>query len=137
VTTYIAFLRAVNVGGRVVKMDALRALISTLKVSNVETFIASGNLLLEAPAKSDKKIEDEIEKLLQAKLGYEVATFVRTHDEMVAIQQLRAFSGRVLQSALGLQVGFLKEHLTKDADVALKKLDIGTDKIYVHRRELY
>jgi uncharacterized protein (DUF1697 family) len=137
VTTYIAFLRAVNVGGRVVKMDALRALISTLKVSNVETFIASGNLLFEAPAKSDKKIEDEIEKLLQKKLGYEVATFVRTHDEMAAIQQHRAFSDKVLKDALDLQVGFLKEPLTKDADVALTKLDIGTDEFHVHGRELY
>jgi len=51
VITYVAFLRAVNVGGRVVKMDALRALISTLKVTNVETFIASGNLLFETAFK--------------------------------------------------------------------------------------
>ncbi len=56
-TTYVALLRAVNVGGRVVKMDALRAMISTLKVSNVESFIASGNLLFEAESRSDQKLE--------------------------------------------------------------------------------
>jgi uncharacterized protein (DUF1697 family) len=56
---------------------------------------------------------------------------------MVAIQQHRAFPERVLQNALGLQVGFLKESLTKDADVALTKLDIGTDEFHVHGRELY
>ena len=137
VITYLAFLRAVNVGGRVVKMDALRALISTLKVTNVETFIASGNLLFEAPPESDKKIEVAIEKLLRAKLGYEVATFVRRHDEMAAIQEHRAFPEKVLKEALGLQVGFLKQPLSKDAEVALTKLDIGTDEFHLHGRELY
>ena len=42
-TRYIAFLRAINVGGHTVKMDQLRALFEELGLSNVETFIASGN----------------------------------------------------------------------------------------------
>jgi uncharacterized protein (DUF1697 family) len=39
---YVAFLRAVNVGGRIVKMDELRGLFAEVGLSEVETFIASG-----------------------------------------------------------------------------------------------
>ncbi len=42
---YIAFLRAINVGGHTVKMDYLRVLFETLGFSDVETFIASGNVI--------------------------------------------------------------------------------------------
>ena len=65
-TRYIAFLRAINVGGHVVKMDALRRLFESLGFSNVETFIASGNVLFETNLNSDleKKIEPNCAKHL-------------------------------------------------------------------------
>ena len=44
-TRYIAFLRAINVSGRRVKMDHVRKLFEALGFSNVETFIASGNVI--------------------------------------------------------------------------------------------
>ena len=52
-TKYIAFLRAINVGGHTVKMDRLRGLFESLGVLNVETFIASGNVIFEAKKKDD------------------------------------------------------------------------------------
>ncbi|HXW01123.1 MAG TPA: DUF1697 domain-containing protein, partial [Anaerolineae bacterium] len=51
---YIAFLRAINVGGHTVKMDYLRRLFEEMGFSKVETFIASGNVIFEAVAKSTK-----------------------------------------------------------------------------------
>ena len=47
-TRYFTFLRAINVGGHTVKMDVLRQLFESLGFSNVETFIASGNVIFEA-----------------------------------------------------------------------------------------
>ena len=41
-TRFIAFLRAVNVGGRIVKMEQLRTWFVRMGYSGVETFIASG-----------------------------------------------------------------------------------------------
>ena len=43
----VAFLRAVNVGGRVAKMDALRRSFEKLGFRRVETFIASGNVIFD------------------------------------------------------------------------------------------
>jgi len=44
----IAFLRAVNVGGRIVKMDALRGHFEAAGFTSAETFIASGNVIFDA-----------------------------------------------------------------------------------------
>ena len=82
---YAAFLRAINVGGRVVKMEALRRFFESLDFANVETVIASGNVLFDASSKSEKALEKKIQDHLHTKLGYEVATFVRSPAEMDAI----------------------------------------------------
>src|SRR3990170_352332 len=44
---FIAFLRAINVGGHTVKMDQLRQLFESLGFSGIETFIASGNVVFD------------------------------------------------------------------------------------------
>ena len=71
---YFAFLRAINVGGHTVKMDYLRALFEALGFANVETFIASGNVIFETKSKDTNALQREIEKHLHQALGYEVAT---------------------------------------------------------------
>ena len=48
---YVAFLRAVNVGGRIVKMDELRRPFAAAGFADVETFIASGNVIFDTTAK--------------------------------------------------------------------------------------
>ena len=78
----IAFLRAVNVGGHTVKMDALRRHFESLGFSNVETFIASGNVIFETPFKNARTLESSIENKLRDALGYEVAAFLRTDAEL-------------------------------------------------------
>src|SRR3954469_1096146 len=75
---YIAFLRGINVGGHRVKMDRLRDLFTALGFSNVATFIASGNVIFEAPATDVTELEERIEAQLERSLGYEVEIFVRT-----------------------------------------------------------
>ena len=82
---YIAFLRAINVGGHTVKMDRLREIFESLGFANVETFIASGNVVFETTALDTAALETRIAAALQAALGYEVATFIRTEAELARI----------------------------------------------------
>src|SRR5262245_62756508 len=84
---YIAFLRAINVGGHVVRMDDLRRQFEALRFSNVETFIASGNVVFESPSRDREAMEKAVEKRLLKALGYEVHTFIRTCDEVAAIER--------------------------------------------------
>ena len=75
---FIAFLRAINVGGgRTVKMQSLRQVFESLGFSRVTTFIASGNVVFETTTKKTRALERKIERALKTALGYEVRTFVR------------------------------------------------------------
>src|SRR5439155_18991726 len=80
---FVAFLRAINVGGgRTVKMDLLRQFFESLDFSEVETFIASGNVVFKTRTKDSKTLEREIEKRLLKGPGYDVAVFIRTGAEL-------------------------------------------------------
>ena len=105
---YIAFLRAINVGGHTVKMDVLRQQFEALGFANVETFIASGNVIFETTAKNTRTLEKKIEQQLRAALGYEVATFIRTEAELAAIAQYQPFTTALLKTAQALNVAFLE-----------------------------
>ena len=56
---YVAFLRAINVGGHVVKMERLRALFEDLGFAKVETLIASGNVIFETRAEDAGALGEE------------------------------------------------------------------------------
>jgi len=82
---YIALLRGINVGGHRVKMDVLRAHVSALGHSDVWTFIASGNVGFSTDRDDPEALARAIEGRLARELGYEVATFLRTPDELAAV----------------------------------------------------
>jgi uncharacterized protein (DUF1697 family) len=106
---HIAFLRAINVGGRTVKMDALRALFSELGLANVRTFIQSGNVVFDAPGKA-VALERRIEAHLLEQLGYEVETFIRSPDEVRRVDaRVTAEFGAHLAAGSKLYVGFLRD----------------------------
>jgi len=89
---YVAFLRAINVGGHVVSMTALRRHFEELDCSEVETVIASGNVVFGSPSRSAAVLEKRIAAHLEARLGYAVATFLRTPAELASIAAHRPFA---------------------------------------------
>jgi uncharacterized protein (DUF1697 family) len=89
-TTYCAFLRAINVGGRMVKMERLRKILSSLDVENVRTLIQSGNVQFESNEK-EGMLTRAIEAKLKKELRFEVAVFLRSIDEMKAIVSSPAY----------------------------------------------
>ncbi|MBK8617776.1 MAG: DUF1697 domain-containing protein [Anaerolineales bacterium] len=134
---YIAFLRAINVGGHNVKMDHLRQLFETLDLKNVETFIASGNVIFDAKPASTKNLEKKIEACLHEALGYEVATFIRTDAEVSAIANYKPFPPSKLETAAALNIGFLADPPNEAAQQKLMALRTEIDDFHVHGREIY
>ena len=88
---YVAFLRAVNVGGRIVKMERLRKIFEELKFKNVKTFIQSGNVILETGEKNKDILMKKIEKKLKVSLGYEVLVMLRKNKELKNIVKNNPF----------------------------------------------
>jgi uncharacterized protein (DUF1697 family) len=134
---YIAFLRAINVGGHTVKMDALRQLFESLGFSNVETFIASGNVIFETTSKDNKALEGRIGKKLKEALGYEVVPFIRSDAELTAIANYRPFRKSELDAAMALNVAFLADALDHESTKKLMTLKTDIDDFHVHEREIY
>lgn len=133
----VAFLRAINVGGHVVTMEALRRHFAGLGFQNVETFIASGNVIFSARSAGGAALEKKIETRLHKVLGYEVKTFVRTDAEVAAIARHEPFTPAQLKTAMSLNVGFLAAPLAAAGRKALRSLESDLDDFQLHEREVY
>lgn len=133
----IAFLRAINVGGHTVTMDRLRRLFEGMGFGAVETFIASGNVVFEAPPADRAALERRVATALGKALGYEVATFVRTPDELAAIAAYQAFPAAAVARARTQVVGFLARPLGRAVTAKLMALRSGENDFRVHGREIH
>jgi uncharacterized protein (DUF1697 family) len=133
---YIAFLRGINLGKRRLPMSQLKALFEELGFDEVETFIASGNVLFSSRVKQASQLEAQIARHLEESLGYAVDTFVRTAEEVAAIGNAKVFpeDGK---AGITIHVGFL--HKEPAPDVARKFAAVRTeeDEFRVRGREYY
>ena len=134
---FIAFLRAINVGGHTVKMEHLRQLFESLGFSGVETFIASGNVVFQTTSKNAQALESQIENKLRQALGYEVATFIRTETQLADIANHKPFRQSDLDAAAALNIAFLADTLDDQSEQKLMALRTEIDDFHVHEREVY
>jgi uncharacterized protein (DUF1697 family) len=134
---YASFLRAINVGGHVVKMDRLRQLFEAAGFSRVETVIASGNVVFESSKRSSGGLERTIETHLQKALGYPVAAFVRSMPELAAVAERQPFGKAPIDAPGSLFIGFLRNRPSRDAERQVLSLANTTDDLRVDGRELY
>jgi uncharacterized protein (DUF1697 family) len=133
-TTYIALLRAVNVGGTgKLPMADLKALCAELGFRQIETYIASGNVVFDCDM-SAARMEAQLEKRLLAYAGRTVGVFVRTASEMRAILKRNPFSDKEPKLTYAF---FLNEKPPSDALDEVRgrdgeELRLGQREIYVY-----
>jgi uncharacterized protein (DUF1697 family) len=84
--TYVAFLRAINLGPtRKFPKDAIRAATEAAGGSDVETYINTGNVRLTHSARSVAKVQAALEEAYAAEAGFEVPTIVFTTSDLAAL----------------------------------------------------
>lgn len=133
-TQYVAFLRAVNVGGTgKLPMSELRQMLTDLGLADVKTYIASGNVAFRSE-KSEKAIKSAVEEKLAGFAGQPVAVFIRTAAELQRILENSPFPDKAPNFTF---VVFLETNAPKDAVAqAVRLVDeevhVGTREIYVH-----
>jgi uncharacterized protein (DUF1697 family) len=137
IARHIALLRAINVGGRTVKMDHLRELFAELGFRNVATLIASGNVTFDASTAEAAKLESKIERHLHTRLGFLSETYLRSGSELEAVIEHTAFPAATVKSAHALWIAFLKREPTRAAADALMGVRCPTDEFHVHGREVH
>jgi uncharacterized protein (DUF1697 family) len=135
---YVAFLRAINVGGHTVRMEALRRHFESMGATNVETFIASGNVIFDTTRRSAAALESAIEEHLRTALGFPVGTFLRTIPEVAAVAAHAPFpESEFAAGATTVYVAFLKKAPDAKVRAAVAALRNPVDDLVVHERELY
>ena len=135
---YVAFLRAINVGGHTVKMDHLRLIFEAMGLKNVETFIASGNVIFDSTAKNSKALESKIEEFLQERLGYQVATFIRSTSEVENIARYNPFRNAELNGKGNvLYIAFVEDKPGEEARQKLLSFTTEVEELHVYEREVY
>jgi uncharacterized protein (DUF1697 family) len=135
VTRQVAFLRAINVGGRNVKMDRLRSVFEDVRLRDVSTVINSGNVVFTTGAEDTAALERRIEQALADELGYEVDTFVRSASEIATIARRKDFADA--PDGELVQVAFLKTRPSAAVRRAVESLATEKDELVLRGRELH
>lgn len=108
----VALLRGVNLGKRQVKMAELRALVEGAGYANVQTLLASGNIVLNAKEKG-AKLEAALKALILDGLALNTDVFVRTGAELEATIAANPFKAFAKEQPTFLVVHFLRDPVTK------------------------
>jgi len=135
---HVAFLRAINVGGRRASRDQLTTCLQNLGFENVATFRASGNLIFDAGSESPTALTKRINEALTQSLGYEVRGFLRTAAQVRAIAAHDPFAPAVVEKSAGkLQVALLAKPPPKPEREQVLAMATDADRLAIHGRELY
>ena len=136
-TTFVALLRAVNVGGTgKLPMEDLRAMCAEAGFAKVRTFIASGNVIFGC-RKSEAQVKAILEARLEDYAGKKMGVFVRTAAELAAVVANNPFPDAPANRTYAF---FLDAPPPRDAidHVAGRKderIALGIREIYVHYGE--
>ena len=135
---FVALLRAINVGGRTVKMAELCALFERARLTDVASVIASGNVLFTSRSGDAAALEQRIEGALRKGLGYDVATFVRGADELDAVVAHDPFDAKdpVAESDT-VHVIFTRAAIDRERAGRIESLGTDYDELHVFGREVF
>ncbi len=137
-TSYVALLRAVNVGGhQPVAMADLRRLIETLGFGDARTLLQSGNLVFRGEARTGATLERLLEREIEKSLGVETDVFVRTAKDWSGIVAGNPFPAEAERDPGRLLVLCLKGPADRASVAALRAAIAGGERIEAVGRQLY
>lgn len=136
-TTYVAWLRGINVGGnRLVPMAQLRTCFEDLGFESVSTYINSGNVIFKAPAGKSVALEPKIEKELTKRFKHEIAVVVRSLAEMEKVVA-KIPKGWSVSKDVRCNVIFLKADIDNKKSLAELEAKPGIEELTVQPGVLF
>ena len=137
-TTFIALLRGINVGGHnIIKMEDLRAICSTLKFQQVQTYVQSGNVVFQAKDDAPEKLAAKLESAIEKSHGFRPSVICRTASELEATAARNPYAGRTDIDPRKLGVGFLATQLSAEARAKLLQLKPAQEELHIGIQELF
>jgi len=83
--TYVAFLRAVNVGRRQTPMARVREALDAAGFGDVQTYIQTGNVRLGSTLRTAERVAERVREVLSSEFGFDVPAIVRMPSELTAL----------------------------------------------------
>jgi len=128
----------VNVGGKgLVKKDALRDAFARAGGTNVSTFIASGNVLFDAPPDRVESVVAGARRRLKQVLGAEPVVMVRSAKEMGALMRRGPFAGADAPTILKRYILFLADVPSRRPRLPLTQPKEELDIVHVAARDCW
>ena len=82
-TTYVALLRGINVGGnRKIRMTDLRDMFTEAGCDDVASYIQSGNVVFRHSSSDEAALAGKLEQRIEQATGFEVPVILRSDDEL-------------------------------------------------------
>jgi uncharacterized protein (DUF1697 family) len=136
---YVAFLRGMNLGNRRIKNPELVRHFEQMGLEEVATFRASGNVIFADPSgDSEAALQERVEAELDQRLGYDVAVFLRSFEEVAAIAARQPFAAEAIARSKGKpQVQLLAKKPAAAARKEALALAGADDEMVFDGRELH
>ena len=137
-TTHIALLRAVNVGGsNRLAMADLRSLFTGLGFESVQTLLQSGNVVFTSSSRASKKLESILEAGAEANLDLQTDFFVRSAKEWESVVQHNPFAQEAQKDPSKFVVVLLKNAPSTRAVRSLQSSIMGPELVRAYGRQAY
>lgn len=129
-TTYILLLRAINVGGHnKIKMADLTVGLESMGLTDIQTYIQSGNVIFKANSTDKNALRLQIEKLIAVKFDLTIQTFLLTINEWQKIVNENPFQNLANFEAEKLYITLFSDKIEMHPSHTLKSSELGADQI--------
>jgi len=105
---YVSMLRGINVGGhKIIKMPQLKELYESSGLTDVKTYIQSGNVIFRSRRKDPALVRRGIETAIEKSFGFPATVIIRRPSEMGKVIKRNPFAGLPGFEERSLYVAFL------------------------------
>jgi len=135
-STWIAFLRGIGGGIRPMLMKDLQAALEDLGLSDVQTYIQSGNVVFRRGRTTAAKLQEQIARRIEERFGFESTVMVLSAAELT-----RAAAGNPFAQAddepRSVHLFFLAQRPSQPDLTAMKRLETASEAFVLADRVLY
>ena len=126
--TWIALFRGVNVGGNnILPMVELRSDLESLNLSNVRTYIQSGNVVFDSATKTTKSLTERIAQRIEERHGFRPRLFLLSREDLLTAIESNPFP-RAVADPKTLHFLFLAEPASNPDMEALDGVKTPTER---------
>lgn len=132
---YLIFLRGINVGGRILKMEEIRNCFVKAGYQNVTTVLQTGNIIIDTGNQPIPKLTSKVESLLKDSFSFDAKVFIATSEQLKKIIDNFSFKNAApdfhkyaIFLTKGMEAQFIKNAPVHNKN--LEKIEAGEGVVY-------